>query len=127
MSTNKNQTLINIASQELDLPKVTHKLTEVERFIRANNIQSGNTEIQAMRIYILYWKWKDKRYLSVSQFFKEFKNYFKSKSNEYGKVYMLNPTPFDMSKEGWWEYRKQLRKYRYVNEQKKRKEKNPKK
>ena len=86
-------------------------LREVLEFVRRFQIQPGDTPIEAMRIYLMYKHSKDPRTFKINDtmFFKKFSRFFKKKRRRNGYVYFLNKEPFNLTQDGYWDYRKKLR------------------
>lgn len=84
---------------------------EVLEFVRRFQIQPGETPIEAMRIYLMYRSSKDYKSdkINFKVFFMKFSRFFKKKRRKHGYVYFLNKASFDLSRDGYWEYRKRLR------------------
>lgn len=96
------------------------RLTDAAKFIYALNIRAGDERIPASLIYFTYKKWKgggrpDPKWA----FFKDFQQYFEKKMIQGGTHYMLDPKPFDLSKETYWEIRREIREKREKNRRKK--------
>lgn len=87
------------------------KITEAAKFIYALGIKHGKERISAQLLYYHYREWKGwgNKKQSKGPFFRDFNKYFESTRGRDGKLYFLDPKPFDLSKETWWEMRAQLR------------------
>ena len=84
---------------------------DVSDFVRRFQIQPGETPIEAMRIYLMYRHSKNssKFKLNFKLFFMKFSRFFKRKRRRHGYVYFLNKEPFNLTQDGYWEYRRRLR------------------
>lgn len=92
-------------------PVVMEELTEASKFIYALNIRHGDDRIPAQLIYYTYKQWKgwDKRPQPKPFFFRDFTKYFEQIRTKEGISYLLDPKPFDLSKETYWLMRKDQR------------------
>ena len=75
------------------------KETEMERFIRTNNLEVGEDRIPT---YVIWYTYKVKFNGTKSKigFFREFKKHFEQKRTGQQRVYMLNSNSFDLTREG---------------------------
>jgi len=107
--------------------KITYKKhnPEVIRFINECNVERGGTRVMTYMIYYRYYRWKTNKRNMVSRtaFFLEFAKHFDRKRVGDGRVYLVNPEPFDLSTEGFFAARALLRRERDVRKQKKEKDK----
>lgn len=93
---------------------VMDKITDAAKFIYELGIKPGDHKISAQIIYYHYKKWKGRFNTAQPRtyFFRDFSKYFQRVSDTHGSHYLLDPKPFDLSKETWWLMRKQLRRER---------------
>lgn len=87
------------------------KLTEASKFIYDLQIKNGDTPVPLTVIYYTYKLWKgfDNKKQNRNQFFRDFGKYFTQYRGTGGRYYLLNPEPFDMSEEMYWESRNDLK------------------
>lgn len=123
--TNELKKLLELAESSNE--KVKFEDTEIEQYIHENNIEKGTVKISSDLIYYSYYRWKlfKKDRISRRKFFVQFKKHFEGVRTSYGKGYLLNPEPFDLTQEGYFRARALLRRERDVR--KKVKEKKSKK
>lgn len=115
--------LMEIAVAE-DQPRPRRvKPTNVTKYIREVGITSGDTKIPAYIVYYHYYMWgKTKRNtVTRGRFFRQFGEHFERTETDHGRGYLLDPTPFDLSTEGFFKARRHLR--RIMNDKKKTQEK----
>jgi hypothetical protein len=105
--------LIALASGA-DPEEVVEKISEAAKFIFDCKIKHGSEPIPAALIYHTYQCWKgwDQKKQSKPMFFRDFSKYFPPGRGLNGRVYLLNPKPFDLSEETRWLYRKEQREAR---------------
>lgn len=105
--------LIRLAQGSTE-PVVMEELTEASKFIYALNIRHGDERIPAQLIYFTYKQWKgwDKKPQPKPFFFRDFTKYFEQVRTKDGISYLLDPKPFDLSKETYWMMRKDQREQR---------------
>lgn len=86
-------------------------VTEAAKFIYALNLRHGDVRIPAQLIYYTYKQWKgwDKRPQPKPFFFRDFTTYFEQVRTKEGMSYLLDPKPFDLSKDTYWLMRKDQR------------------
>jgi len=91
--------------------QIENELTEAAKFIYALNIRHGDAKIPAQLIYFTYKQWKgwDKRPQPKPLFFRDFAKQFESVRTKEGISYLLDPKPFDLSREQYFLSRKDLR------------------
>lgn len=103
---------------ELALSEETHdgyeRLTDIETFILETKIRpSEKVRVEGPLIYWAYCKWcKTKRIVPLKRhpFFAEFKKRFTVVLNDHGgPKYLVEPEPFEISKDEWWVMRKAMR------------------
>lgn len=102
--------LLKIATEQKE-QVVMDKLSDAVKFIYNLNIKQGDALISAQLVYYTYrqWKgWNNKRQPKM-QFFRDFAKNFESKRTKDGIHYLLNPKPFDLSKEVYWIMRSEVR------------------
>jgi hypothetical protein len=103
--------LISIATSSKE-EVIMDKLTPAAKFIYDIGIKSGDAKVPAYLIYHTYreWHgWENKGRQSRTDFFRDFCKHFESHRTKDGIHYLLNPKPFDLSKEKYWEIRATLR------------------
>jgi hypothetical protein len=99
---------------------VMDKLTEAAKFIYDLNIKHGDEKISAQVIYHAYKKYRNYSHVQPKiQFFSDFKKYFQPGRNKDGIYYLLNPKPFDLSDDAYWEMRALERKEKAYKRRKK--------
>lgn len=98
-------------AMDSDEEVVMEKLTEAAKFIYELNIRHGDALIPAQVIYYTYKQWKgwQNRKQAKAQFFSDFAKYFDSHRTTDGMNYLLDPKPFDLSKETYWKIRAEIR------------------
>jgi len=98
-------------------------LSEAHMFVLAHHIkESDEHKVRAAAIYELYCKWKKNRNVqSRTKFFTDFAKLFKKKVGASYTYYLVDPEPFDLSDEAYWQERKRQRK-EHRNAKKKEKE-----
>jgi hypothetical protein len=98
-----------------------NRTKEVLEFVRRFQIKPGNTPIEAMRIYLKYKHSKSygSKPLNFKNFFMKFSKFFTKKRRKNGIVYFLNQDPFDLTLDGYWDYRKKLRNEKEKQQEKK--------
>lgn len=106
--------LIELAEQQKTVSE-DDKITQVEQFI----LDLGVTEVDKLprtegpNIYWAYCKWckaNDRVPLKRIAFFKEFKKRFKICNSTKGvKTFWVDPTPFELEQDEWWQMRRALR------------------
>ncbi len=100
---------------------VMDKLTDSAKFIYDFGIKPGDDKISAAIIYYHYKKWQREDFQPRTRFFRDFSKYFQRIEDEHGSHYLLDPKPFDLSKETWWKMRTELRRERSRQRHNKRK------
>lgn len=97
-----------------DKPIEVDKPSEAAKFIYELNIRHGDEKIPAQLIYYTYKQWKgwDKRPQPKPYFFRDFSKYFETTRTKEGICYLLDPKPFDLSKETYFLVRKDIREHR---------------
>lgn len=102
--------LINLAQKSQE-PVVMDELTEASKFIYELGIRHGDEKIPAQLIYYTYKQWKgwENKFQPKPYFFRDFSKYFESVRSSDGINYLLDPKPFDLSKEAYWLSRKDAR------------------
>lgn len=102
--------LIKLATKS-DEEIVTDKLTEAAKFIYALKIKHGKEPISAPLIYHTYKLWKgwDNKKQAKPFFFRDFSTFFEKYRTKDGTSYLLDPKPFDLSKETYWLMRADMR------------------
>ena len=98
-------------AQGAEPEEIADKISEAGKFIYDLNIKHGDTKISAQLVFHTYkhWKgWANKRQ-ARPQFIKDFNKYFEASRTSNGMVYLLNPKPFDLSQENYWQMRNELR------------------
>jgi hypothetical protein len=103
---------------------VVQKLNEASKFIYDLGIKHGDAKIPAQLVYHTYKLWKgwDNKKQSKGLFFKDFRTYFTQHRTTDGICYLLNPKPFDLSKDTYFLYRSEVR---YEKAQRSKKKKVP--
>lgn len=82
------------------------ELTEAGKFIYQAGIRAGDTAIPAHMVWWQYKQWKKVGVtLSKHKFLAQFRKYFKLKKRDY----MLDPAPFDLTTEAYFQMRKDFR------------------
>lgn len=91
--------------------QVIEKISEAGKFIHAKGIRDGKVKIRAFIVYYLYREWRGFRNKKQSKlyFFRDFSKYFTSHRDKDGAFYLLNPKPFDLSKDNYWIVRSEIR------------------
>lgn len=102
-----------LKSSDKPIP-IENEVTEAAKFIYALNIRHGDAKISAQLIYFTYKQWKgwDKRPQPKPLFFRDFSRQFESIRTKEGISYLLDPKPFDLSREQYFLSRKDLREQR---------------
>ena len=105
--------LIKLA-QGSEKPVVMDGPTEAAKFTYALNIRHGEAKISAELIYFTYKQWRgwDKRPQPKPYFFRDFTKQFEKVRTNEGISYLLDPRPFDLSKEQFWLMKKDSREIR---------------
>jgi hypothetical protein len=103
--------LIKLASGSKTGNHEVEEATEAARFIYALNIRHGDERIPAQLIYYTYKQWKgwNNKFQPKPFFFRDFTQYFEQVRTKDGISYLLDPKPFDLSKETYWMMRKDQR------------------
>ena len=103
--------LIKLASGATAKDHEVGEATEAAKFIYALNIRHGDERIPAQLIYYTYKQWKgwDNKYQPKPFFFRDFSKYFEQVRTKEGISYLLDPKPFDLSKDTYWLMRKDQR------------------
>lgn len=103
--------LINLVNKNEKPVQVDNELTEAAKFAYELKIRHGDTKIPAQLIYFTYKQWKgwDKRPQPKPLFFRDFAKQFESIRTKEGISYLLEPKPFDLSREQYFLSRKDLR------------------
>lgn len=106
-------------------PIVMEGVSESSKFIYALNIRHGDERIPAQLIYHTYRHWKGwaNKPQPKPYFFRDFSKQFEQVRTKDGMCYLLDPKPFDLSKETYWLLRKDIREQRA--KQKSKREKTP--
>jgi len=96
---------------------------EVKKFIDEVGIEAGDTKVDTVFIYYLYFIWKSgkanaRQKVRRLEFLKIFEKHFEKTKSAYSVAFLLNPEPFDLSPEGYFAARAQLRRERNVNKNK---------
>lgn len=118
MSQDKNKIIHDLATE--DLLKIINgskeevimdKLSEAAKFIYDLGIKNGLEKISAQLVYHTYKEWKgwDNKRQAKPLFFRDFKKYFNSHRSSDEVYYLLDPKPFDRSKETYWIIRNEIR------------------
>jgi hypothetical protein len=116
------QKLLEIATSSNE--PIKHDNPEVLQFIEELGITSGTAKVPTYTLYYTYVLWRDKRKkLNRPTFFKETAKYFDRVQGSGTNNYLLNAEPFDLTTEGFFAARAQLRRERYAKEKKKNKKK----
>lgn len=99
MSDYKVEDLLSIIGNGSQKEPESFQETELEKFIRVNNIMEGEDRVPT---YIIWYTYKSKfeGELSKVEFFRQFKKKFKQKRTGQQRVYMLNCSSFDLTHEG---------------------------
>lgn len=101
--------LLSIAKKE---PRA-EKLTQVEQFILDLNVKSSDeARVDGPSVYWVYKRWcseNDKEIANRKKFHKEFGKKFKRRRNDKFRSYYVDATPFKLSKDEWWEMRRDYR------------------
>jgi hypothetical protein len=98
---------------------VMEKLTDAAKFIYEFGIKPGDERVSAQMVYHHYKQWKGNGDLVPrTYFFRDFCKYFDKYQDEHGMHYLLDPKPFDLSKEEWWRMRADLRRERDLQRRK---------
>lgn len=103
--------LIKLASKSIPKEKEETKVTEAASFIYALNLRHGDVRIPVQLIYYTYKQWKgwDNKPQPKPYFFRDFSKYFEQARTKDGMTYLLDPKPFDLSKETYFIVRKEIR------------------
>jgi hypothetical protein len=103
---------------------IKHDDPEVLQFIEELGITSGTAKVPTYTLYYTYVLWRDKRKkLSRLLFFRETAKHFERVQGKGTNNYLLNAEPFDLTPEGFFAARAQLRRERYAKEKRKNKKK----
>lgn len=107
--------LIDIANSS-DEPVDFGEMTEALRFVEEFGIKEGDTRIPT---FIIYKTYKDsltparrRNIQHKTMFMRDFAKLFKPKRTTNYRYYLLDPEPFDLSDEYYWETRKDVRRER---------------
>lgn len=97
------------------------KATEASKFIYQLGIKHGDKKISALIIFDEYKKWKgwDQKRQSRYRFFRDFSKYFQSVRAKDGMYYLLNPEPFDLTQEHFFQIKAELRRERSAEKRQK--------
>jgi len=95
-------------------------VSDVEYFILSRGIKPGNTRIGAYQFWYTYREFTENP-VPQRVFFVEIKKMFKQHRHEFHRFYLLNPEPFDLTKDTYFKVRAELR---LRNEQRKKNGKN---
>lgn len=79
--------------------------SDADKFIRENEIKSGDTFVHAYLIYYMYHLWNPRKKLSKNTFFKLFKKQFTRKTFRRERGYLLDPSNLDLSNEFYFRAR----------------------
>lgn len=116
--------LIELASKEATVDE-SSKITDVGFFIMDTTITPVDKmpRTEGPHIYWAYCKWckrNSKVPMTRVKFFAEFKKRFKiCHSSKGGVTYWIDPKPFELSTDEWWEMRRALRREPNYNKKKK--------
>ncbi len=80
------------------------RASDCAKFIYANEIKHGDAKIPASLVYYTYKMWKgfQRSYIPRAHFFREFSKLFESVRMSDGVYYLLDPKPFDLSREAYF-------------------------
>lgn len=103
--------LIKLAGKAKPADKEVGEATEAAKFIYALNLRHGDARIPVQLIYYTYKQWKgwDNKPQPKPYFFRDFSKYFEQARTKDGMTYLLDPKPFDLSKETYFIVRKEIR------------------
>lgn len=120
-STSDIEELLKLAEAKPEV-KIRFEDTEVEKFILEMKITAGETKVPTYTIFYKYVLWKKKRgMLSRNAFFRQFQKHFEKTPTDDGIAYRLNPDQFDLTTDGYFKARNQLRRERYDRKKKNKK------
>lgn len=122
--------LVQLAQENPPPSTEDEKVTEASQFIYALNIRHGDHKVSAELIYHTFKEWKglyQKKWQPPAYFFRDFKKYFTSVRGKHGVSYLLDPTPFDLSRENYFLVRYQQRREKAYSKAEKTKKKRRKK
>jgi len=116
------QKLLDIATSS-NKP-VKHDNPEVLQFIDELGIVPGTTKVPTYTLYYTYILWRgNRKKLSRLLFFRETAKHFDRVQGSGTNNYLLNAEPFDLTPEGFFAARAQLRRERYAKEKRENKKK----
>lgn len=110
--------LLEIAESSNQRSHFQEKTTDVDKYIKAYNIQAGTTKVPCYIIYYHYRKWRKRKYMAKNHFFHYFSHTFERCLTSADRSYYLDPEPFDMTLEGSLRARGFLRKEKNVRQKK---------
>jgi hypothetical protein len=96
-------------------------LTDAGKFIYDLGIKHGREKIRAQ---LLYWHYKhykgwNNKKQPKADFFRDFRKYHDSHRDNQGIYFLLDPKPFDLSDEAYWQMRAEERSAKNVRKTKK--------
>lgn len=103
--------LVKLA-ESAEEPVIQEKLSDAGKFIFDLKIKHGDKKISAELIFHTYKEWKglEKRnWQARTHFFRDFKKYFTPVRGRNGVAYLLDPAPFDLSREHYFFVRSEQR------------------
>jgi len=91
--------IIEEGDSEKSPPLISEENSPISRFIKEFNIHSG---LDRIPLYVIYYTYKEKFMgdLSKIEFFRQFKKTFTQRRTGKQRVYLLDKSSFDMSREG---------------------------
>jgi hypothetical protein len=117
--------LLNIAKGTVSGKVKPKNYTQVEKFIKDHKIEAADKpQVESLRVWLLYKKWRKKNRMTLTAFFREFRNYFKKVRRTEGWFFYIKSPYFDLSDKGYWNYRAALRNYKYNEKRVKTRKKN---
>lgn len=90
--------LLEIAENSKE--EIVLKPSVVDKFIRENNIRSGEDFIPNYIIYYTYYRWKSRNRINKIKFFRLFKKHFTTTVKKNTRGYLLNSESFNLTQEG---------------------------
>jgi len=104
LSDSEIQELMRIAESGKDSDEApVQPISHVEQWIIANDVKAGDTPVSAIQLWYHYVDWcKGHRTTTQNTFYKTIRTIFADRYNNTRdrRYYLLDPTPFDMTKEG---------------------------
>lgn len=108
MPTNKDIELEELLKLAEGSPNPEEKeLNEVERWVIAAGIKEGSEKVSNSLLYYTYCEWAEKPIVKY-QFSQQFKKLFKQHLDG-ERFYLLDPAPFDLSRDTYFKIRRNMR------------------